>query len=86
MDTDGYFVILQSDNIMGPYEYVRSLKPHGFGVGDFDMYVDKETDKGYVWFERPHYEMICAELSDDFLNVEGTYSKHFVGMLPPYTR
>lgn len=86
MDTDGYFVILQSDNIMGPYDYVRSLKPHGFGVGDFDMYVDKETGKGYVWFERPHYEMICAELSDDFLNVEGTYSKHFVGMLPPYTR
>lgn len=86
MDTDGYFVILQADDIMGPYEYVRSLKPHGFGVGDFDMYVDPETGKGYVWFERPHYEMICAELSDDFLNAEGKYSKHFVGMLPPYTR
>ena len=27
MDEDGYFVILQADDILGPYRYVRSLKP-----------------------------------------------------------
>lgn len=86
MDEDGYFVILQSDNILGPYQYVRSLRPGGFGVGDFDLYADEDTGKGYVWFERPHWEMICAELSDDYTDVTERYSNHFVGMRPPYTR
>ena len=86
MDTDGYFVILQADHFEGPYTMVKSLKPEGFGVGDFDMYVDEETGKGYVWFERPHWEMICAELTDDYLGTNGTYSEHFIGLRPPFTR
>ena len=86
MDTDGYFVILQADRFEGPYSIVKSLKPEGFGVGDFDMYVDPETQKGYVWFERPHWEMICAELTEDYLGTNGTYSEHFIGLRPPFTR
>ncbi|MBR1547956.1 MAG: family 43 glycosylhydrolase [Prevotella sp.] len=86
MDTDGYFVILQADRFAGPYSIVKSLKPEGFGVGDFDMYADPETGKAYVWFERPHWEMICAELTDDYLGTNGHYSEHFVGLRPPYTR
>ena len=40
MDTDGYFVILQADRFEGPYTIVKSLKPEGFGVGDFDLWAD----------------------------------------------
>lgn len=50
------------------------------------MYADPDTGKGYVWFERPHWEQICAELSDDYTNVNGRYSEHFVGKVPPFTR
>lgn len=86
MDTDGYFVILQADRFEGPYQMVKSFKPEGFGVGDFDMYADPETGKAYVWFERPHWELICAELTDDYLGTNGHYSEHFIGLRPPYTR
>ena len=86
MDEDGYFVILQADDFLGPYSYVRSLKPHGYGVGDFDLYADPGTGKGYVWFERPHWELICSDLSDDYTDVGEKYSSHFVGLRPPYTR
>ena len=86
MDTDGYFVIMQADKFTGPYKYVKSLKPEGFGVGDFDMYCDPETNQGYVWFERPHCELICAELTDDFLGVTEKYSVHFPGQHVPFTR
>jgi hypothetical protein len=86
MDEDGYFVILQADELMGPYRMIRKLKPEGFGVGDFDLYADPGTGKGYVWFERPHYSMICATLTDDFTNVTDQYSTHFEGLLPPDTR
>ena len=83
---DGHFVILEAEHFMGPYHFVRNLKPNGFAVGDFDMYADPDTGKGYVWFERPHWEQICAELSDDYTNVNGRYSEHFVGKVPPFTR
>ena len=86
MDTDGYFVILQANRFEGPYQIVKSLKPEGFGVGDFDLYVDEPSGKAYVWFERPHWEMICAELTDDYLGTNGRFSEHFVGLRPPYTR
>ena len=83
---DGYFAIFQSDSFMGPYTFVRNLQPEGYGVGDFDMYVDEQTGRGYVWFERPHWELICADLTDDFLDVTDVYSNHFVGQKPPFTR
>lgn len=83
---DGYFAIFQADHFMGPYQFVRNLQPEGYGVGDFDMYVDEQSGKGYVWFERPHWEMICAELSDDMTDVTEVFSEHFVGQKPPFTR
>ena len=83
---DGYFAIFQADRFKGPYTFVRNLQPEGFGVGDFDMYVDEQTGRGYVWFERPHWELICADLTDDFTDVTDTFSCHFVGQRPPYTR
>lgn len=83
---NGYFVILEADSLKGPYRYVRMLRPEGYAVGDFDMYSDPKTGQGYVWFERPHWETICSELSDDYLDVNGNYSEHFVGLVPPYTR
>lgn len=86
MDEDGYFVIMQADSLTGPYTYVRSLKPEGYGVGDFDLYSDPETGKGYVWFERPHWELICATLTDDYTGVTKEFSHHFVGRRPPFTR
>ena len=86
MDTDGFFVVLQADRFEGPYSLVKQFKPEGFGVGDFDMYVDEQTGRGYVWFERPHWEMICAELTEDYLGTNGKFSEHFVGIRPPFTR
>lgn len=85
-DTDGYFVVFQADHFRGPYTFVHNMKPAGYGVGDFDLWVDHMTEKAYVWFERPHWEMICAELSEDYTDVTEGYSEHFVGIRPPFTR
>lgn len=85
-ENDGNFVILQSKNFKGPYEIVNpGYRPLGFTVGDFDLWAD-ESGKACVWFEYGHWEMICAELSDDYLSVTGTYSEHFTGLKPPATR
>ena len=83
---DGYFAIFEAERFMGPYKFVHNLQPEGYGVGDFDLYVDEQTGKGYVWFERPHWELICAEMTDDFTDVTEVFSNHFVGQKPPFTR
>lgn len=85
-ENDGCFVILQAKHLLGPYELINpGYRPLGFPVGDFEMWAD-EVGKGYVWFESGHWEMICADLSDDYLSVTDHYSEHFVGIKPPYTR
>jgi hypothetical protein len=79
--------VLQADDFLGPYEIVQSaFRPNGYESGDFDLYVDESTGKGYIWFERPHREMICAELTEDYTSVTGNYSSHFPGRIPPDTR
>lgn len=79
-DETQFFTILQSDHFMGPYTIVNpGFRPNGYEAGDFDLYVDEQTGKGYVWFERPHWEMICCELNDDFTGVTDKLSHHYTG-------
>lgn len=86
-DETQFFTVLQSDNFMGPYEIVNpGFKPNGYEAGDFDLYADPATGKGYVWFERPHWELICCELNDDFTGVTDKFSHHYEGKIPPFTR
>ena len=48
--------------------------------------MDEGTKKAYIWFERPHFQLICATLSDDYTEVTEEYSVHYDGLLPPETR
>src|SRR4051812_12633757 len=62
---DGQFMtVLQADNFFGPYKIIRKgFRPDGFESGDFDLYVDENTGKRCIWFERSDWEMICATLT-----------------------
>lgn len=55
-------------------------------TGDFDLHIDAETKNAYIWFERPHFQLICATLSDTYTETIGEYSVHYDHFLPPYTR
>lgn len=78
--------ILLADHILGPYRKVREgLKPLGMNAGDFDLAVAKDG-KAYYYFERVHSETICADLTEDYLDVTGYYSTHFPHPYPPYVR
>ena len=82
-----FMIVMQSDRFEGPYEYVhRFYNPLKMYCGDFCLHVDEETKKAYIWFERPHFQMICATLSDTYTEVTDEYSVHYDGLLPPYTR
>ena len=82
-----FMSVLQADEFEGPYTFVHKIyKPLQMDTGDFALHVDKETGRGYIFFERPHFQLICASLTEDFTGVTGEYSVHYDGLLPPYTR
>ena len=78
--------ILVADQLLGPYTKVREgFRPLGMNAGDFDLVV-AEDGKAYYYFERVHSETICADLTEDYLDVTGYYSTHFPHPYPPYVR
>lgn len=78
--------VLTADSILGPYTVVKTgLMPFGMSAGDFDLAVD-ENGKGYYFFDKVHSELICAELTEDYADVSGVYSRHFPRRQPPYVR
>jgi hypothetical protein len=79
--------ILTADSFTGPYTIVRKgVQLNGMSAGDFDLVVSADDQKGYIYYERVHSELICADLTDDYTNVTGYYSTHFPNGTPPDVR
>lgn len=82
-----FMSVLTADRFEGPYQFVRKIyKPLDMDTGDFALHADPDTGKAYIWFERPHFQLICATLTDDYTAVTGEHSVHYDGLLPPLTR
>ena len=82
-----FMTVLQADRFEGPYTTVRKFyNPLKMHTGDFALHADRETGKGYIWFERPHFQLICATLTEDYTGVTEEYSVHYDNLLPPWTR
>ncbi|MCI2050943.1 MAG: family 43 glycosylhydrolase [Atopobiaceae bacterium] len=82
----GYFVVLESERLCGPYRIVRDhMKPYGCDAGDFDIWQDA-AGNGFIMFEHDHAGVIAAELSADFLSVKASHREMFAGLKPPLTR
>ena len=82
-----FMSVMTADKFEGPYTFANKIyKPLDMDTGDFALHVDSETKKAYIFFERPHFQLICATLTDDYTAVTGEYSVHYDNLLPPYTR
>lgn len=81
-----FMSVLTADSFEGPYTFVRKIyKPLDMDTGDFCLHADPDGT-AYIWFERPHFQLICATLTEDYTAVTGEYSVHYDGLLPPLTR
>lgn len=79
--------VLIADRITGPYTLVRKgERPLGMNAGDFDLVTSPDDGKGYMYFERVHSELICADLTSDYTGLTGYYSTHMPQSGPPFTR
>jgi len=78
--------IAVSDSIKGPFKLVKTTRPLGMEVGDFDLYADPRDGKAYFIFGRVHTEIVIADLTDDYMDVTSNYSSHFAQAGPPTAR
>ena len=53
--------------------------------GDFDL-IKYPDGSAKIVFDRVHSDMIVMDLTDDYLDVTGTYSTHYERPFPPYVR
>lgn len=81
------FAVLEADDVLGPYKMLNPcVNPCGLDVGDFDLAVDAETKKAYLFSECPHTMIYCTELNDEYTDAAGSYSEHFLHTAPPESR
>jgi hypothetical protein len=79
--------VLTADRIAGPWTLVhKRLRPVGMSAGDFDLVTSPDDAKAYMYFERVHSEMICADLTADYTDFTGYYSTHLPRGGPPFVR
>ncbi len=85
--TSQFMSVMQADSFLGPYTFVHKIyKPLDMDTGDFALAVDSKTKKAYFIFDRPHFEIVTATLSDDYTEVTGQFSEHYEGLHPPFSR
>lgn len=58
-----------SDNITGPYQFVRSFRPNGNMSRDMTIYVDDDGKAYEIYSSRENYDMRIVQLTDDYLDV-----------------
>ena len=85
--TNQFMTVLTANRLEGPYTMAREVyHPLDMDSGDFTLHADRETGRGYIFFERPHFQLICATLTEDYTACTGEYSVHYDGRKPPWTR
>lgn len=81
------FVILQADGFLGPYEVAaENYRPFGKEAGDFDIVMEEESGKAYLFMDANHSGILGMELSADFLRAEREVSEQYMGLHAPFSR
>lgn len=88
MGKDGiqYMTVATAEDIKGPFQIInQTIHPGGMNSGDFTL-VKRENGSAVIIFERVHSDMICMDLTEDYLDVTAEYSVHFPRKCPPFVR
>ena len=80
--TWAYFAVCEADDIRGEYKLVNLIKD--ITAGDLDLVQDGQ--KAYVLFEKPHSEMICRTLNEEYTDIAGETTSHLHRPYPPFVR
>lgn len=81
------FAIFQADALTGPYHLQKGeYHPEGSSVGDFDIVVDADTEKAYLFMDSSPKSIAGYELTGDYLAVSHQVSRQYENLTPPFCR
>lgn len=87
MGHPSYFTVYTSPSILGPYQpATRMVRPCDRNVGDFDLAVDACTGQACLFSQLPHSAIYTIPLNEDYTDVEGECTDHFLHVGPPEAR
>lgn len=66
-----------SDSPIGPFKYLGSYRPNGKMARDMTVFVDDDGTAYLYASGNENMTMYCHKLTDDYLGIEGTYTKLF---------
>ena len=78
--------VAESETPNGNFTLLKTIYPNGMFAGDANLYKESCDNKAYYIFERPHTEIVVADLTPDYLDVTGMYSCHFPQPGDPWGR
>ncbi|HWI93217.1 MAG TPA: glycoside hydrolase family 43 protein [Flavisolibacter sp.] len=69
-----------SDNVTGPYTFIKSFRPNDNMSRDMTLYVDEDGSAYHIYSSRENYDLRIAKLTDDYLDASSqdtmVFSKH----------
>ncbi len=69
-----------SDNVTGPYTYLKSFRPNGNMSRDMTLYVDDDGSAYHIYSSRENYDLRIVQLAADYLSATTRdtmlFSKH----------
>lgn len=84
--SDQYMTVAVADKITDEFKIVAKRELNGFSSGDFDLVVDEDTKKAFIYYDKVHdyvhkdipfhKDIVCSELTDDYTDVTGNYSNY----------
>lgn len=79
--------VLTADEVTGPSTIgSMGIHPLGMNACDFDLAIGPEDGKTYMYFERVHLEVICADLANEYTGSSRYYSTDMPRPGPPTLR
>lgn len=81
------FTILTADRLTGPYEIVREhYNPFGMKIGDFDISVNEENKRAYLYCEAGHDMVAGIRLNDEYTEGVELVSRQYEHLHAPFSR
>ncbi len=68
-----------SDNITGPYRFIRSIRPNNFMSRDQTIYKDADGKGYHIYSSEENMTMHVSMLTDDYLEHTGEPTRIFIG-------
>lgn len=81
------FTILTADKLQGPYTIEKTYyNPLGMHIGDFDIAVNPENGRAYLYCEAEHDRVVGIRLTDDYLGADELVSTQYEKLFAPFCR